>query len=578
MEVIYSEGLKYSIVCTECKNEILLKINTDNFNISGKCKNGHFFTKTFKDFDFYCLTRKFYYYIKCSRCYSLINDQINNFICEKCNLIFCNNCINNHLKEEKQYIKKINIDYNKICQLHKNKYSLFCDKCKKNICDKCANEHNNHDIKSFLDVMPNKKEIESIRETTQNFKEKIENILSRIKSYKNEIEERFVKLNDYLNFLKLTVNERILKDFNYLYFDYYNYKNFKYLSNYLNTEEILQNDNFIKYLAFGKYSDKIKTENKEDITESNNIILDNNQKNKDDIKIDYCKELIYLKDNLFIQFSSFRENTIKLFEFKYKSFNHILSYSFNDSGRVHSIKPAKYNNNIMINFNNKKNIKIIEYDIDNKTMSLIKNQIKTSKSLSDRFFISYIDDKKGNIITSDENDLILWSKYKTKYKEMKKIKGKYENLFNISDMMFCGILYWYSIYFFDIENFEVINKIYIKKEFEIIGSINDNLFICTENINNLLIIDLKYFEIVQKIDTNKFDFVKIQKNYFISFLKRDELMRIQKHYYDSKEKQFEDRDISEVEVDFYISDNDIIITNNDYFIITNHNNLLVFNL
>ena len=426
--------------------------------------------------------------------------------------------------------------------------------------------------------MPNKKEIESIRETTQNFKEKIENILSRIKSYKNEIQERFVKLNDYLNFLKLTVNERILKDFNYLYFDYYNYKNFKYLSNYLNTEEILQNDNFIKYLAFGKYSDKIKTENKEDITESNNIILDNNQKNKDDIKIDYCKELIYLKDNLFIQFSSFRENTIKLFEFKYKSFNHILSYSFNDSGRVHSIKPAKYNNNIMINFNNKKNIKIIEYDIDNKTMSLIKNQIKTSKSLSDRFFISYIDDKKGNIITSDENDLILWSKYKTKYKEMKKIKGKYENLFNISDMMFCGILYWYSIYFFDIENFEVINKIYIKKEFEIIGSINDNLFICTENINNLLIIDLKYFEIVQKIDTNKFDFVKIQKNYFISFLKRDELMRIQKHYYDSKEKQFEDRDISEVEVDSYISDNDIIITNNDYFIITNHNNLLVFNL
>ena len=426
--------------------------------------------------------------------------------------------------------------------------------------------------------MPNKKEIESIRETTQNFKEKIENILSRIKSYKNEIQERFVKLNDYLNFLKLTVNERILKDFNYLYFDYYNYKNFKYLSNYLNTEEILQNDNFIKYLAFGKYSDKIKTENKEDITESNNIILDNNQKNKDDIKIDYCKELIYLKDNLFIQFSNFRENTIKLFEFKYKSFNHILSYSFNDSGRVHSIKPAKYNNNIMINFNNKKNIKIIEYDIDNKTMSLIKNQIKTSKSLSDRFFISYIDDKKGNIITSDENDLILWSKYKTKYKEMKKIKGKYENLFNISDMMFCGILYWYSIYFFDIENFEVINKIYIKKEFEIIGSINDNLFICTENINNLLIIDLKYFEIVQKIDTNKFDFVKIQKNYFISFLKRDELMRIQKHYYDSKEKQFEDRDISEVEVDFYISDNDIIITNNDYFIITNHNNLLVFNL
>ena len=324
MEIIYSEGLKYSIVCPECKNEVLLKINTDNFNISGKCKNGHIFTKTFEDFKNNCMSRKFYYYIKCSRCYTLINDQINNFICEKCHLIFCNNCINNHLKDEKQYIKKIYINYNKICQLHKNKYSLFCDKCKKNICDKCVSEHNNHDIKSYLDVMPTQKEIESIKETTQNFNVKIENILSRIKSYKNEIQERFVKLNNYLNFLKLTVNEKLLNDFNYLYFDYYNYKNFKYLSNYLNTEEILQNDNFIKYLTFGKYSDKIKNENKEDITEINNITLDNNKKNKDDIKIDYFKDLIYLKDNLFIQFNTFTELTIKLFEFKYKSFNYNL--------------------------------------------------------------------------------------------------------------------------------------------------------------------------------------------------------------------------------------------------------------
>ena len=426
--------------------------------------------------------------------------------------------------------------------------------------------------------MPTQKEIESIKETTQNFNVKIENILKRIKSYKNEIQERFVKLNNYLNFLKLTVNEKILKDFNYLNFDYYNYKNFKYLSNYLNTEEILQNDNFIKYLAFGKYSDKIKQENKEDITQSYNITLEKKKK-KDDNKIDYLEELIYVKDNLFIQFDNLREITIKLFEFKYKSFNHILSYSFNDSGKLRSIKPTKYNNNILINFDNKKNIKIIEYNLDNKTMSLIKNQIKTSKSLSDRFFISYIDDKKGNIITSDMNDLILWSKYKKSYKEMKKINGKYDTLFNIYDTIFCGKS-WFFIYFFDIEYFKVINKIYIKNDFEIIGSINDNIFIWTEKINNLLIIDLKYFEIVQKIAlNNNFNFLKIQKNYLISFSKKtDNLMSIQKYYFDSKVKQFEKKNISIVEVDSNRLNNNIIITNNDYFIITNNSNLLVFNI
>ena len=52
-------------------------------------------------------------------------------------------------------------------------------------------------------------------------------------------------------------------------------------------------------------------------------------------------------------------------------------------------------------------------------MSLIKNQIKTPKLINDKNSISYIDDKKGNIITSDANDLILWSKYKKSYKEMK---------------------------------------------------------------------------------------------------------------------------------------------------------------
>ena len=83
---------------------------------------------------------------------------------------------------------------------------------------------------------------------------------------------------------------------------------------------------------------------------------------------------------------------------------------------------------------------------------------------------------------------------------------------------------------------------------------------------------------MEKIDINKYNFLKIQKNYLISFLKNDELMRIQKHYFDSKIKQFEDKDITEFEVYSYISHNNIIITNNDYFIITNYNNLLVFNI
>ena len=575
MDIIYSEGLKYSTICSKCESEILFKINVDDFNISGKCKKGHFFTKTFEDFEYCCLYRKLYYYIKCGRCYSLIDDQINNFICEKCNLIFCNNCINKHLTEEKQSLKKIYINYNKICKLHKKKYSLFCNKCKVNICHKCANKHNDHDIKSYLDVMPSKKEIESIKETTKNFNDKIEKIENQIKSYKNEILERYEKLNNYLEFLKLTINEKLLKDFNCMYFDYFNYANYKYLSNYLNTEEFFQNNNFIKYLALGKYSDKIKQENKEGISDNDPLIIRNM---KDDKKIDFYEKLIYLKDNLFIVFNSIPKATIKLFQFKYKFFNNILSYIFDVSGNVHSIKSAKYSNSIFVNLDNKKNIKIMEYDVDNKTIPLIKNEIKSPKSLRDKYFISYIDDKDGNIITSDENELILWSKNKKSYKEMKKISGKYESLFNISDKIFCGKILERFIFFFEIKTFKVIKKIFIKDDFEIIGLINNNIILWIKNINNLIVIDLKYLEIVQIIETNKFDYIKIQKNYLISFLKAGKLMKIQKHFFNLKEKQFEDKDITEVEVDSYISNNNILMTDNNYFVITNYNNLLVLNI
>ena len=288
--------------------------------------------------------------------------------------------------------------------------------------------------------------------------------------------------------------------------------------------------------------------------------------------------MIYLKDNLFIQFNYSPKATIKLFQFKYKFFNNILSYNFEISGNVHSIKSAKYSNSIFINLDNKKNIKIIEYDVDNKTMSLIKNQIKTPKLINDKNFISYIDDKDGNIITSDENELILWSKYKKGYKEMKKIEGKYDSLFNISDMMFCGKILERFIFFFEIKNFKVINKIFIKDDFEIIGLINNNIFLRIKNKSNLIVIDLKYLEIVQIIGINKFNYLKIQKNYLISFLRAGKLMKIQKHYFNSKEKQFEDKDITEVEVDYYISNKNILMTDNNYFVITNYNNLFVLNI
>ena len=76
-------------------NNCKFKINSDKFNISAICKNGHKFNDlTFDQFKSDCIKETNYLYLNCRRCYSKINDEEdNNFICEVCQHVFCNNTL-----------------------------------------------------------------------------------------------------------------------------------------------------------------------------------------------------------------------------------------------------------------------------------------------------------------------------------------------------------------------------------------------------------------------------------------------------------------------------------------------------
>lgn len=210
MEIIYHKGKKYSTECNICHEAIKFKINFSKLNISAICKNNHKYEDiSFDQFELKFMNQTNFSYIKCNRCYSLINDISNNFICENCKDILCNNCINIHSKEKKHNIRSNYINKDKECQLHHKRYLFFCYDCKKNLCMKCKDLHITHCIKSFIDILPTNKVIKSIKNINNNYNEKIQKTIDTIKDYFNNIKERYEKIMEFLDFLMRIINEKI---------------------------------------------------------------------------------------------------------------------------------------------------------------------------------------------------------------------------------------------------------------------------------------------------------------------------------------------------------------------------------
>ena len=573
MEIIYHKGIKYSTKCPQCYQTIKFNINTDKFNISTICKNGHVFNEmSFSQFKKDCIEETNYSYLACNRCYSIINEEFSNFICENCNHIFCNNCINKHLIERKHTIRTNYIKKEKQCHIHQIDYNLFCEDCKENLCEKCKGKHKMHSIKSFIDIIPNNNDINSIK----TYNEKIQLMIDKVTNYKNDFNKRYNNLLDLFNFLKNNINDKLLNKFNYSFFDYYNYDNFKYCKNYINNEEIFQNQNYLEYLIYGKYSNKKQSINNLVENKVNDIKY---KENKEIYNTIFFENLLYFKDNLFINYELNSSKKIDLFEFKQDSFQYISTYSFAKLGKIDNLKPAKYNTDILINYYKKKNIQFLNFDSKEKTFSLSKNEIKAKKILHNDYFKECIDVKNGNIITTDLEEISLWKIHKNKiYGKIKFIKGDYSCLFNISDTIFGAQKSGFNniIHFFSNDTFKFIKSLDIEDSFDIIGTIKNKLLCIQSHLNyNLIFIDINYLEIVLiKNYDDYFNEIKVLDNHILYFQFDNDVSKIQKESYDLNEGYFKDKSLIEKNINFSFY-NEILVTDNNYIVVYGHDSLYV---
>ena len=102
MELFYVENTKFITKCPLCMEIVGIKINYDDFTVSVQCKNGHNKDDlSYNDFEDKYIKPSQIYKCKCHYCFKLLSDDSINYKCQKCNQLYCKNCINMHLKETK---------------------------------------------------------------------------------------------------------------------------------------------------------------------------------------------------------------------------------------------------------------------------------------------------------------------------------------------------------------------------------------------------------------------------------------------------------------------------------------------
>ena len=566
MEIFRLENTKNNVLCTKCNHILKFNINHEKFAIEGICKNGHFFNDiSFKSFLDSFIKSTSSKKVNCYKCH--INNEKNIFVCQ-CNKLFCNICISSHLQEEKHKIKKYKNDY-KFCDIHKKLNLFYCNNCQIEICVICKINHQNHCIKPIVDFLPNQKIKESLPKIAENFKENILNLKEEIINLKKDLEEKFKELESLFDFIE-KLNEKLFQKYNFEIDEFNNYENINYINRYINNEKILRVETYLNYLFFNQ---KLDLEEKE-ITA---ISIDNKKviSNRNFYSYYNYNDLEFFRDNLFFekQIADFRrlnlEKNITLFELKNYSFKNIVTYSLDKFKNIDKIKPAKYGNYFLINFEKKKNIKILEYDNNSKTLTLSKKEIKANKSfLFDKKFDDFIDDKNGNIITIDFSELIVWKKNKKKnnFTEIMSFAQKYYKLLNINEKMFFANSRDF-LTFLNHDKYEVIASIQYKEEVDCAYELNENILIMKSG-RKYILISLKFFEISQIIDFGEnIYFIKAKDNILLQYIINNKQIIIIKRIFNEKEGSFNKEENITIHTNSTTNYPKILATNNNKILI-----------
>ena len=219
--------------------------------------------------------------------------------------------------------------------------------------------------------------------------------------------------------------------------------------------------------------------------------------------------LIYYKDQILLHYHGHEVDKYEIFlsnsdnakNFSYK-LELVKKYFYHSISFMNQLKYNK--DKFIIMSPNSRNIEIVK--LENKIHKIDEIELAQGKTLS------IIDNLNGDIILIQKFRKIVTLKIYSKnyyiYELKYIIKEKYHELNNIIDNCFCACTPQKSdIYGLDNNNNYVLNKSF-KGDFSFLGTIDNKYFVLRDNLH-LFLINLFYYEIVQKIEDNSIRLILI---------------------------------------------------------------------
>ena len=365
---------EFLYTCNKCnKTPKIMKIDYFNNEIEFKCEEHSTIKIKINEYLDFISKLKI-----CQKCFK---ENANSYhpikYCSSCAQILCNNCALEHINSN--HILFNNEEFNITCKKHLNYlYEAYCCDCKINICKECkkSGKHLKHNKFDFIEIQPNKNELDIIysfnknleKQTKEfdsnNFKESLNKeknekeklIISDFNKQKDAIEKKYNDIYQTFitNFQKeknqeiLSLNERI-----------------KILKNKLNIEIRKKMEDFEK--------NKKNFENFKEVIELHNILI-NSYKKHGEHNLNYCENIKNVIENIKV-YNEIKKNKQNDFNIN----NAIKKYGINIDKNFKSLKANNndINNDILNNIFKSKIVEFKEINISSvniKNLDFLKNK------------------------------------------------------------------------------------------------------------------------------------------------------------------------------------------------------------
>ena len=234
---IDNEQKLQKLICPECTDIPIVKIFNDNFTIQSSCLNKHSNEYTLIDYIKKVEEKLNKDDIKCSNCNKTISELKNKendmYLCN-CKKYFCNTCKTEHENNENNeennennenndndYIQHYLVEYNKkdyqcMCSENLEDYNFYCKNCTKNLCAVCESNHpQDHPIIEYSDEINKSLTNELLNQKKQEFEEQkkiIKDCLNKIYNLRKSLDKKIKHFEDTLNSY-IEINKYIIEKF-----------------------------------------------------------------------------------------------------------------------------------------------------------------------------------------------------------------------------------------------------------------------------------------------------------------------------------------------------------------------------